>query len=715
MQPNERFPIQVRTLTGLEQSLAVELSQMGASNVEAKSRVVLCQGNLELLYRANMWCRTAIRVLRPLASFPAPDEQAFYKGVQAIDWSQWMKPTGTLAVDVHIHSAFTTHSLFIAQLTKDAIVDAFRDKTGERPSVDLDNPQLRIAVTMFRGHAQIYTDASGESLHRRGYRRKAGEAPLNETLAAGILKLAEWKDSIPLVDPMCGSGTFLIEAAMMAKNIAPGLLRKRYGFQLWADYDRALYERLVDEAKQSVRSEVAVSLRGMDLDPQVIAIARENAERAGVADVIHFEVGDFLSWEPKLSQPGIVVVNPPYDERLAVGNIAHLFERMGDRLRDRFGGWTAYLLSGNLEAIRYLGLHSGGHVDLLNGSIECQLHQFPLTADVAPSQPIDADTRVRYDDLQTNPKWKQRAETFANRLKKNQRHYSKWAKREGVTCWRIYDWDIPELPFLIDVFDDRLHFAEVPRNIEHSEIEHRAYMELMVRTASEVLAVPSDKIYFKKRKPQKSGGAIASTGEFVEITEGGHRFLVNLADYLDVGLALEHRKLRARIQKEAQGKDFLHLYCYTGAAAVYAAAGGAKSTTSVDMGRAYLEWAEKNFRLNSIPAGENRLIRLDAIEFLVETPVRYDLCLVDPPSRSTNRTTGESFDVQKDHVRLLKLVFDKMREGGRVYFSTSSREFRLEESVLSLGKNIRISEVTRDTTPLDFERKPSQRTWLFEL
>lgn len=704
------FPIHARTVTGLEEVLAKELSALGATKIEPRNRVVVCQGDLAVLYRANLWCRTAIRILKLLQSFPAANEKAIYDGVQKVDWSQWVNSTGTLAVAADTWSSFTTHSLFLSQLVKDAVVDQIRERTGTRPSVDLDRPDLRIVLSLFENEAFVFLDSSGESLHKRGYRQKAGEAPVSETLAAGIIKLIEWDGVSPLLDPMCGAGTFCTEAGLIAKNFAPGLLGREYAFQSWPDYDKVLWHRLLSEARNSVRVSTT-SIVGMERDPSVAEIARQNARRAGVDDLVQIRIGDFFKERVEL-EPGTLVMNPPYDERLPVDNIASLFQNIGDRLKNAYAGWKACILAGNLDAIRFIGLRTFRRTVLYNGSIECRLLEYELRAPKSGSLPA---WRSEPTD---NPKWLEKAKVFGNRLEKNMKHFSKWARREGVTCWRIYDWDIPELAFIVDLYEDRLHFAEIERNYDHSPVEHPRYIELMLKTASDSLAVPRDKIYFKKRKPQKTGGfkysQHAETGEYLEVSEGGHKFLVNLSDYLDVGLFIDHRKTRGLVEKEAKGVDFLNLFAYTGSFTVYAAAGGAKSTTTVDTSQTYLEWAEKNLKLNGYSGGLHSFVRSDVFEFLQRTRKSFDLCVVDPPTRSVNSSSGRNFEVQRDHVLLLKAVCQRMRPGGVIFFSTNFRTFELNSKALT-DSGVQFEEITKQTLPVDFQRKPSHRCWKFKL
>ncbi len=705
----DTFSIHVRSMTGLEKGLAQELTALGAEAVRIQKRVVICEGDKALMYRANLWCRAAIRVLRPIASFAAPNEKALYDGLQSIDWAPWLtKPTGSIAIDTDVWSSFTTHSLFLSQLSKDAIVDQLREKTGKRPSVDLRNPDLRIVLSVFQDHAQVFADSSGESLHRRGYRLESGEAPLKESLAAGIIQLTGWEGTTPLLDPMCGSGTLLIEAGLKLRNIAPGLSRPRFGFQSWTDYDAALFEDLRVQAKAAIRKDATASIKGFDINPATVKRAQGNVERAGLLDLIQIETGDFFKL-PRPETAGTLVVNPPYDERLTISNAAGFYEQMGDTLQNTFRGWKAFVFTGNPVAAKHITLKKTKSTLMFNGSIECKLYEYPL------GDKDQAHDRQQWrEHPEANPQWQQRKEVFANRLKKNLKHYSRWAQRENIQCWRLYDWDIPELPFMVDIFGDQIHFAEVPRNYDHSPSEHAGYLKLMLKAAADVVGVPLEKAYLKERRPRKTGGAaksVGDSGQYTEVQEGGHRFLVNLSDYLEVGLYLDHRKTRALVEKEAKGKDFLNLYGYTGASSVYAAAGGAKSTTTVDTAGTYLDWARENLNRNGFSNGQHRTVKSDTLDFLERTDKHFDLCIVDPPARSTNRKSGGVFEIQTDHVVLLKRVMDRMRPGGKIIFTTSYRSFELNEKALKEGRNIHVKEISGKTISPDFQRKSSQRCW----
>ena len=699
------FPIHVRTSTGLEDILFKELSNLGLRDLQVKHRLVTGVGTQKLLYKINLWSRTAIRVLKPLASFPAENEKSFYDQIKAIDWNPWISPTGTLAIDAHVHSSFTTHSLFLAQLTKDAICDQFREKTGKRPSVDLECPDLRLAVNLYKNHVEVSLDSSGESLHKRGYKKKTGEAPLSETLAAAIVSLSGWDRVTPLVDPMTGSGTLAIEAGLILTHTAPGLFRKRFGFQSWKDYDAALFETLLEEAKKAVLPTEKPLITAFDKDMRMVSIAKENIERAGLTQTISVFQTDFFAFTAIPKPAGTLLMNPPYDERMEVRDIALLYSSIGERLKTYYPNWNAFILTSNIDAARDFGLRAARKTAVNNGPLECILLEYHL--EPKNEQPLLAESSI-----EENPAWKQKAETFGNRLKKNFKHLSKWAHRENISCWRVYDKDIPEFPFIVDIFEDTLHFAEVPKNHDHSPLEHERYLHLMKDTAATSLGFSPEKTVLKIRQSQKLPKEASLPA--MEVSEAGNRFLVNLVDYVDVGLFLEYRKVRKWLQEEAKGKDFLNLFGFTGTGSVSAAKGGAKATVTVDASITYLSWAEQNLRANGLVHSRNELVRSDVLDFLKTSPQSFDLCWVDPPVRFVNRNSALDFNIQEGHVDLLRLVFKRMRRKGRVLFTTNCRGFELAEKELTQD-GVTCQEITHRLIPTDFERATPFRAWLFQL
>lgn len=689
--------------------MAEELASLGASQVDTRNRLVVCRGDRELLYRATLACRTAIRVLTPIHRFAARNEKALYAGIQQVDWCELLQGGRRFAVDPLVRNSFCTHSLYAAQLTKDSVVDQMRAKTGARPSVDLQHPDVLVSLYLNNDEATVYLDASGESLHKRGYRKQTGRAPMSEVLAAGIVLLSQWDRQSPLQDPMCGSGTLLIEAALLAKNVAPGLLGRKYGFENWVDYDRDLHQRLLEEARRQVVHEPKPVIQGSDQDRAAVAAAKENAKAAGVDDWIRFEVARLEDADVP-EGPGVVLLNPPYDERLSLQDSAAFYQRMGDVLKHRYAGKTAFVFSGALDAAKQIGLRASQKTKLYNGPIECRLLRFELfkSEGKAPSW-RDADT----GSTAVPPQWRSQFEMFENRLRKMAKHWGKWARRQEVSCYRVYDRDIPDVPLTIDRYADHVYCAEYDRPHDRTAKEHRVWLDLVLRKVAEILEVPTDRLHLRKRERQRGNRQYRrgqTTDERFLVTEGGRRFWVNLSDYLDTGLFLDHRITRSMVERQSQGKRFLNLFGYTGSFTVYAAAGGAASTTTVDTSNTYLQWAKANLRENGFSGNRHQFVRSDALEFLRDrqgVPL-FDLVVVDPPTFSNSKSDQRLFDVQKDHVQLLELTLSVVPSGGAVYFSTNRRKFRFELD----RDDVQIREITSQTVPPDFQRKRPHRCWL---
>ena len=722
-----KFPIHAKTLHGLEKALAAELIALGAEDVAPGNRVVTFSGDQRLLYRANAFCRTAIRFLKPIHTFAAEDEKQLYAGVQEVRWGRFLTPKQSLWIDPLVHSSFCTHSRYAAQLAKDAIVDQLRTASGQRPSVERFEPDLRVGLYLVQNQATIYLDSSGESLHKRGYRKAQGDAPLNEVLAAGILQLTKWQGETPLIDPMCGSGTLLIEAAMRARNLAPILVGRDYAFAQWPDFDRQQFGEVFDEAKSAARDSADAPIVGGDIDPKMVEIARENAKWAGVAGDLEIREVSFECAAP----PGpetTLVTNPPYDARLKVDQTAKLYKRIGDALKQRFAGSTAWLLTGNLEAAKQIGLRTSRRIQLFNGPIECRLLKFDLYAG-SRREGADSDPKENSDitateettsskksrSQQVPAKWQQQSEMFRNRLTRMAKHWGKWARKQGVTCYRLYDKDIPDVPLAIDWYEGRLHIAEYVRPHDRAEAEHRAWLDFILDSAADALEVPRKQVFVKLRKRQSGKSQYdrqSDRGRRFEVSEGGHTFLVNLTDYLDTGLFLDHRQTRAMVQEEAAGKTFLNLFGYTGAFSVYAAAGGAVSTTTVDLSNTYLDWAKDNMQLNGFTQPQHRFVR-DYVSSFVrrraeagESPI--DLAVVDPPTFSNSKRLDEVWDVQKEYAPLLNMLLLQMASEGVVYFSTNQRRFKFDEQEI-VGAQVR--EISRQTVPPDFRNRRIHRCW----
>jgi putative N6-adenine-specific DNA methylase len=365
---------------GLEPVLADELRALGAQDVAPGRGGTAFAGDRSLLYRANLWLRTAVRVLQPIleADVTSPDE--LYDAVHGLDWSQFLTPDHTLAVDANVRDSHLTHSKYAALRVKDAVCDQFVERVGRRPSVDVEEPMVGLNLHVYRDRAVLSLDSSGESLHKRGYRPVLTRAPLNEALAAAIVLLTGWRDEVPLVDPMCGSGVLPIEAAWIALRRPPGLTRRRFGFQGWMDYDVRLWTALRDEARAGVRKQLSAPVLGSDVRRDAIAFATGNARAAGIGHLLRFDVKDVRDFRPPDGPPGVIVCNPPYGERIGEEkDLKPLYQALGEGLSRRCAGWRGFVFTGNARLAREIGLKPARRVALMNGKIPCELLEFDLS------------------------------------------------------------------------------------------------------------------------------------------------------------------------------------------------------------------------------------------------------------------------------------------------------------------------------------------------
>ena len=700
---------------GLEYLLVDEALALGADTATAARAGVNVDGDGACAQRLVLWSRLANRVLWPLAEFDCPDEAALYAGVRGIDWREHLDPEQTLAVDAVVSGPGLTHARFAAQRVKDAVVDQFREHGEARPSVDVDAPDLRLNLRVYRGRATLSVDLGGGSLHRRGWRQGQGAAPLKETLAVVVLLRGGWRDEAareqPLLDPMCGSGTLLVEAALIAADVAPGLRRAQSGPpSRWKGFDLANWQALVDDASARAAAGLAAldagppRLLGFDIDPEAIAQARENADAAGVSAAIRVERRDLSTLDSKAlalpeavaDRPGLVVCNPPYDERLQAD--AALYRLLGSRLADTVPDWRAALLCGSEELAFSTGLRGRKRYALFNGALPVCLLLV---------NPIRAAQREPASEASLNDG----AQMVANRLRKNLKQLRKWREAEEVSCFRAYDADLPEYAAAIDVYrdagrdEDWLMVQEYQAPASIPEADTRRRLQDLLAAARVVFELPRERVVVKTRRTGKGGskyGRLARRDEFLVVREGAARLRVNLHDYLDSGLFLDHRPTRLRIGELAKGKRFLNLFCYTGAATVHAALGGAATTTSVDLSATYLEWAAANLAENGIRGAAHRLAQADVMRWLQAERGEYDLVFCDPPTFSNSARAGD-FDVQREQVELIRRVMSRLSRDGLLLFSNNFRRFRLDPSI---ERDYAVESLSPASIPPDFARNP---------
>jgi 23S rRNA (guanine2445-N2)-methyltransferase / 23S rRNA (guanine2069-N7)-methyltransferase len=817
---------------GAEKILAAELAALGLRKARPLSSGVSFRAALADAYRALLWLRTASRVLLVLDRVDATDTDSLYAGVKAIAWEQHIAPTGSLAVDAHGSNGKLRDSRFLAMRVKDAVCDRLRDVSGERPSVERERPDVRINVSLRGNKATIALDLAGEPLHRRGYRVQSASitAPLRETLAATMLLAAGWgarrtqnpshrshpmpeKSPAPaggiasqlsgsasphavlqapalsaaasehaspsvFLDPLCGSGTLVIEAGLIAFDIAPGILRDYWGFTGWLGHDPATWDALLCEADLKAEAAAAAEderfaqtgtplLFASDSDAPAVKVARESARKAGLAGRIAFEVADvaLLKLPPvPAGTRGLLAANPPYGIRLSTDNqLPALYAALASFVRTCPVQLALSLISPDDRIDAYLGTVPTQRIDTYNGPLETAIRVYaerpaasPLSGQASaeprcphsPTLQDDAAAKLPHEArsnslpatlpaktapaLAEQPTSQQAklpldAQQFVDRLRKMAAHRGKWARRAGVTCYRVYDADLPNYAVAIDLYQGAakeqgarwLHIAEyvAPSQIEPELATQR--LAAVLALAPQVLDVPTGNVFLKQRKQDKGGSQYAKSPDFSAaavqkastahiVQENGLLFEVDLTSRLDTGLFLDHRDTRVLLRERAQGLDALNLFAYTGAASVYLAAGGARTVTTVDLSQTYLAWAQRNMERNGFTAaGRYSYERTDALKWVQDhrhSAEKYGLIFVDPPTFSNSAKMGKrSWDVQRDHAELLIAVSRLLAPGGVALFSTNLRSFKPDLETL-IKARVELKDISAQTIPADFER-----------
>jgi len=739
---------------GLAELLAAELRQLGLSGVQSAGAGVRFRGGLAAGYKACLWSRIANRVVVPIHQGAAPSPEALYILVQEIDWAEHLSVDGSLAVDFYTAKSVITHSQYGALKVKDAVVDQFRDAMGRRPDVERDTPDLRINVYLFRDKARIAIDLSGSSLHRRGYREAQGLAPLKENLAATLLYAAGWPDNVSaglaLADPLCGSGTLLIEAAMMACQIAPGLSRPYFGFLGWKGHDAEMWEGMKTHAA-AMRQASPVAIVGSDSDERAISNCLQNIEQAGLQDSIQVEHLALSSGRPSALQThktGLIMTNPPYGERLAADDA--FYAALGADLSRVYAGWACSLFTAEAAPYHRARLPLRSTLQVRNGGIDCVLlmgdiprggavasaisSASALSVAAAPSPasnepayesseyPRSALYRKPHSDsvaVASQQPWVD-IKGFINRLKKNQRALKGWLRQNAITAYRLYDADLPEFAVAIDVYEsDERHCVvqeyQAPQTVNLAMAQLR--LKAIVNALPEALGVESSCVHLKVREVQsglqqyekQSSGS--SSGSLVN--EAGAILECNFTDYLDTGLFLDHRPVRRYLQQNSNGKRFLNLFAYTGTATVAAVLGGATRSVSVDTSKRYCQWAMRNLDRNKAAMQAHEVVRQDVSRWLADASVSsdaaglFDLILLDPPTFSNSSSLETDWNVQRDHVETIDACLALLAPGGTLIFSNNFRRFKLDVTLTEgHDRPIDVENRSRWSIDKDFQRNP---------
>ncbi len=695
-------------------------------------------GSLELAYRICIYCRLANRVYLQLKTFKAENEQTLYEKVYEIEWSQHLSSRSSFLVSASLSRSAIDHSHYASLKVKDAVVDYFRNTVNSRPIIEKENPDIHIHLNIHNNNATLSLDLSGLSLHRRGYRLQHSGAPLKENLAAVLLTQAGWSKEVSktksLIDPMCGSGTFAIEAAMMVANIPPGLDREYFGFLRWLKHDKPLWEKCLKEAERGIDETAVCEIFASDNDSNAIDIARDNAMRAGVDGLIQFKKMDVNQLHPDcVTKPAIIIFNPPYGERLhAVQGLTTLYAQMGKVLRE-FKNSSCHIISANPDLLHRLRLNRTAKKSVNNGQIKCVFASFDIGTEL-PKQTENwakISSKEVKKDIETTSKPKSSnnhgqknentPETSAlkNRLTKNSKHLSRWAKRSNISCYRVYDADLPEFSFALDKYTNALNPQQAwfylqeyqaPKTIDPVKAEQR--IELAQSVVKEIFDLNDDELFCKLRQRQRGKLQYEKQdkqGELFQIAEGAANLLVNLTDYLDTGLFLDHRLTREQVASQSKDKKLLNLFCYTSSVSVQAALAGASQVTSVDMSGTYINWSKENFELNDLTDSHRyHFIQADCVDLLrkprgYDMDEDYDLIFLDPPSFSNSKKMRDTLDIQRDHEELIQKSMILLNETGKLIFSTNRKGFKLSDSIIN---EFSVTDITRKTIPEDYKRRP---------
>ncbi|MBA3979413.1 MAG: bifunctional 23S rRNA (guanine(2069)-N(7))-methyltransferase RlmK/23S rRNA (guanine(2445)-N(2))-methyltransferase RlmL [Alcanivorax sp.] len=700
----------ITCLPGVAPLLVRELTSLGLQASEQGGAAARLAGGVEAAMQVCLRSRLAERVLLPVARYEGDPLEAAPALADAFDWSRHTGGAPGLYLRVDHERGVRGDSRVTAS--------RFLRAAPASAPVRRDSAERALCLRMQVGEAvsELFVDFSGESLQRRGYRLAGGQAPLRETLAAAMLVAAGWLQPEPrgeddaaaprskLVDPFCGSGTLLIEAALMATGRAPGLLRSEFGLLYWPQIDRAVWQRLREAAHAEIREAPAgVSLKGFDADPAVLRQARANAERAGVLGLIHFERRELGSLRQRdLGVAGgdssdlLVVTNPPWGERLEDQEQAGwLYHALGQTLARHAPQARALVVGHKVEILDRTGMTLTAQWRVRNGPLQVWLRAMAPQRR-APAPPLRVSGEAAFDVPE-------QAQALVNRLRKNSRQLRRWLDQSGVQAYRLYDRDLPEFNVCIDIYGDKVlvHEYAPPKSIDPAAAEQRRVWAVSAVRAA--LGVHREQVFLRTRSQQRGHRQyqkLDQAGEYLVVEEGAARLLVNLRDYLDSGLFLDHRPMRLRLAQEASGKRFLNLFGYTGAATVHAALGGASRTVTVDASKRYLDWAGSNMAANGFSSVQHERVRADVMKWVSETRDQFDLVFCDPPTFS-NSKSRDDFVVQRDHGELIRQIMRRMEPGGVLYFSCNFRGFQLDDQI---RRWYAVEDISRWSIPDDFRR-----------
>jgi 23S rRNA (guanine2445-N2)-methyltransferase / 23S rRNA (guanine2069-N7)-methyltransferase len=697
------------TSIGIENLLVDELTELGATVSKQTVGSVRFEADSLLAQKVCLSTRFATRVLMLIEEKEGVnDKDSLYKFARLQPWQEWFGPTQTFAVDFNGTNDSLKNTQFSGLVIKDAIVDYFNDLYEQRPNVDKQDANVRVVARLNSHGVSLYIDYSGPRLSERGYRQGQGKAPIKEHLAAAIIKRSGWLENVnqPLFDPCCGAGTILIEAAGMARNEAPGLFREGFAFERLPSFRVAKFKELKEQLLANI-TDPKLWLIGHDYDANVLDKAIANAQRAELDTVIKFKQSDATKLTAVAKLPGVVISNLPYGERIgSMAELVNLHRSLGVGFKKHFNHWKLALLGMDESLFKLLKLVKQKRYKFKNGPLDVELNLYQLD-DKQVSLTTDDKPALNFEGSMA----------FANRLKKNKQGLKNWLKQNQVHAYRVYDADIPEYNVAVDIYGDSAVIFEyaAPKEIDEKTSEKR--LQDVISLTAQQLDIAPENIAVKVRKKQKGEEQytpMAKQNRTMVVEEFGAKFKVNLFDYLDTGLFLDHRLARRYIQENAKDKRFLNLFAYTGTASVHAALGGAKAITTVDLSKTYLKWGQDNFALNDISNTRYRFEQADCLKWLEHAQGQYDLIFLDPPTFSNSKRMKDAFDVQNDHIKLLTWVKKILSPSGTLIFSNNKRGFVMDEVGL-MGLGLKAENISEKTLSPDFKRnKKIHNSWLIK-
>lgn len=694
---------------GVESLLSQELERFELQSERVSVGGVYCSGDFDAIYAFCLYSRLANRVLWIVEQGKAESKDVFYSLIKSIPWQGVFSSQKRIVVDFKGSSRFITHSRFGAQLVKDGIVDHFVEAGSTRPTVDFESPDIRISVHLKKQRVQVGIDLTGQSLHMRGFRLEGAKAPLKENLAAALAMRAgvTADDHRYLIDPLCGSGTLLIESLLLRLDLPANVDTASWCVRHLLRFNPIKLKEVIAKAQKQYDERVnlqGILATGYDEDARSIEAAQANAERAGIGHLVEFKhraLKDFSL--PKPLEEGLLLTNPPYGQRL--GNkerLYQLYKQLGALCLTHCQGFDVAILTSEESLIKALGLQKSKSYQFYNGPIEVRwsLHKIYKKE----TTQVQTKAQARFDEG---------VAMIKNRLSKKQKQLKKWINNEQIEAYRLYDADMPEYAFALDIYGEFVHVSEykAPKQIDPFMVDLRR--QQFMAAVQAVLDVPEKKIIIKERKQQKGAGQyekISTQSHFFPVQEHGVKVLVNLYDYLDTGLFLDHRPVRKLIGELASGKRFLNLFAYTSVATLHAAKGSALSSVSVDMSKTYQNWSLRNFRANQLDLTQHQLVNENCLTYLDTCKEPFDLIFLDPPSFSNSKKMKGVLDIQKDHESLIDKAMNLLADDGVLIFSNNKRGFRLADTI---SNRYKVEDIHRKSIDPDFEKRGNiHQCWL---